>query len=194
MHFPSLLAVGLAGCFLAGCGGGSVHVIERTPVAARPADQPAKAEDVTPAAQPAFNAPLDFPPNYRRRIAAHLAIAYQRDSDGPAEITEPTSSASIFGASTRLCVRFPYRNSSGRVMHQYQIVGFRGATSLGKKEFTSTKLQPYERCSSDPYEPFVELDEMARMLEACRARGQRKCVVNEEPNRKDTVILPAARS
>jgi hypothetical protein len=67
--------------------------------------------------------------------------------------------------------------------------GSRGLASLGQLQFKKKTLGLLEACRGE-LKPFVELEQVAQRLRECSARGERNCVVNVEPNRRDTLVLP----
>jgi hypothetical protein len=197
------VAACLAGLMLAACGGGRVlHRVETTAPddparATRPgsADSTGTVESSSAARPPPLiDTPPDFPPNYRMRIATYLAVEYVEFGKGPPEITDLTTNSSFIGASTSVCVRYPARPAapSYSSTRSIRIWGSRGLASFGRTEFKKQTLGILAGCTGE-LKPFVELEQVAQRLRECAGRGERNCVVNVEPNRRDTLVLPVKR-
>jgi hypothetical protein len=201
MHCRLILAAGcLTSLMLAGCGGGAVHIVERTGPdvssqsaqlpSSRAADAAQRSDQAPPPSPPEINTPPDFPPNYRTRIAVYLALEYLRDGKGPPEISDLQTSANPIAGRTSVCVQFPF---AGTMMRRILIYGARGVFSLGQVSFKRTNLDFFVSCPGE-MKPFVELEQVAQKLMACRAKGERRCVVNDEPNRRDILVIPVNSS
>jgi hypothetical protein len=200
-----LLAGCLAGLTLAACGnGGRVHhVVETTGPddpsrATRPgfADPPGAVQSSSAARPPPLiDTPPDFPPNYRMRLATYLAVEYLEYGRGAPEITDLMTNSNFIGASTSVCVRYPARPAPPSYSNTRSILvwGSRGLASLGRIEFKKRTLGLLDRCPGE-LKPFGELEQVAQRLRECAGRGERNCVVNVEPNRRDTLVLPVKRA
>jgi hypothetical protein len=188
----------VAGCFacliLAGCGGGAVHIVERTGVedASRPRQSsPESASAAQPSDQgpqsssPGITTPPDFPPSYRSRVAVYLAFEYLRDGKGPPEIGELQSAEGPLGGSTSVCVQFP---TAGGITRRISIFGTRGVFSFGQASFKRRNLDFWSTCPGE-MKPFMELQQIVQKMEACRAKGESRCVVNNEPGRRDILVV-----
>jgi hypothetical protein len=203
-HWLTLSAGCLAALLLAGCGGSVTHVVERpgldaaTQASLTGAAQAAQPSDAGPSSSPpAINTPPEFPPNYRTRIAVMLALEHRRGGKGPPEITDLQSSADPLGAGSWVCVQFPVvakglfgPDPTRTDMRRIRISAARSVISLGQVQFSRQNLGLFDTCAGE-MKPFVELAEVAQKLDACQAKGESRCIVNDEPRRRDTLILPA---
>lgn len=201
----SLFACVLASAALAGCGGGVTHVVERTPTAGQlasvePAANAGQGSHPGGAPEPAASersiyTPPEFPPNYRTLIAMELVVDYLAFGRGPPEITEVSSRVALFGASSNVCVQYPSTLSlSVDTPRGIPISAQRDPLTM-KVSFTrprnnTTNILLPQKCNG-PTTPFVELERVAQKVKECQARGERRCVVNEQQGRKDTFVLPA---
>lgn len=198
-----LLICLLASSGLAGCGGGVTHIVERTPTTsqlasvgepAASAGQGAQAASAPAAGGPSIYTPPEFPPNYRTLIAMELVVDYLKFGLGAPEITEVSSRVALFGASSNVCVQYPSTLSlTGNTPRGIPIRASRDPLTM-KVSFTrprdnTTNILLPQKCDGATT-PFVELERVAQKVKDCHARGERRCVVNEQQGRKDTFVLP----
>jgi len=146
-----------------------------------------------------LNAPVDLPQDYRAKAAAYLATEYVRDAIGPAEIAaEPLSGRALLGASSSVLVRYPVRTYSlgQQLIARDRLLDTMEKTETGMRCITVSVRRNIETGgdirfgASRPkvdgsscgegrsFLPYTELDDVARRLKACRARGEERCLLS----------------
>jgi hypothetical protein len=117
-------------------------------------------------------------------------MEYLRDGNGPPEITEPQPYHVPVIGNTSVCVQFPFGGIGG--MRRIQIYGVRGLYSSEKEKVTFRRrnLSLLAPCPGE-MKPFVELQQVAQKLKACRDSGETRCEVFNQAGRRDTMVFPA---
>lgn len=180
---------GVVAPILPGCG--PTHIVERTGSAATATPEPAQAPSTNQAADSASPTQAGFqaPPihaNYRMRTAVSIGVEYLRFGKGAGQITDLRSGSNAIAAATSFCVQYPYLASTH--FRKYIYSASRSVLSLGAADYRRKQLGPWDECPGT-LGPFPELEQVAQKLRECKARGEQRCVVNVEPNRRDILVL-----
>lgn len=124
-----------------------------------------------------------FPPNYRTELAARLVLEYLTDNDGRPEIGSIQTNAT--GSSASVCLQYTMHKKFGPL------------TSDGKRHIVVvsegrrfTRSDSFASCTGS-MKPFAELEQAARLVRACGAKGEQRCTIAQVAGRRVVVTLPA---
>jgi hypothetical protein len=130
--------------------------------------------------------PLRLPANFRQDVAVTLAAEYVKDGVGPATISEVWNGKGILGANTSVLIRYPVRDrgifaGSGDTKTRCIKVELERSVSTGGEERFSVSRPKTDGDGCYAYEktrPYVELEQLASKLRACRATGEERCLLS----------------
>ncbi len=124
---------------------------------------------------------ISFPPSFRAELATLLLTDYVKEATGPATISETVQSHGLIGANASVAIRYPAKVASyifDPNLVMTRCIEVRAVRGHGDKlEFTMDRdagsCSSYKRA-----EPYVELEQMAAKLKACRHKGEDRCLLS----------------
>jgi hypothetical protein len=133
--------------------------------------------------------PIGFPPNYKARIAALLAAIYLEYGEGQPEISNVQNRTGLIGETVSVCIQYSFKKKHTFSDGKFRTLIFgERILSLGKPRYKRRNLGPFDKCSGT-MTPFRELERAAQVLKGCLARGETRCVLNQEPGRRDVTVV-----
>lgn len=130
--------------------------------------------------------PLRLPVNFKQDVAVVLVAEYVKDSVGRATISEVWNGNGILGANTSVLIRYPVKDkgffaSSNSTKTRCIKVELERSISTGGQEKFSVSRSKTDGDGCYAYEkssPYVELEQLAAKLRACKAKGEERCLLS----------------
>jgi hypothetical protein len=130
--------------------------------------------------------PLRLPANFRQDVAVALAAEYVKDGLGAATISDVWNGKGPLGENTSVLIRYPVKDrglfaaSDSTKTRCIKVELERSIGTGGRERFRVSRSKTGgDGCNA--YEktgPYVELEQLASKLRACRTKGEERCLLS----------------